>query len=85
MSNQITKLFEQKEQKIMDEVISKAKMTAMQEMKLFELELLCSVMISDKEKKEVTKWVKQKRKKDWEVALKKAEGDLRKAMATFCG
>lgn len=55
MGDQITRLFEQKEQEIMDEVVSKAKTTAMQEMKLFELELLCSVIISDEEKKGVAK------------------------------
>lgn len=85
MSQQITKLFEQKEQEIMNDVVVNAQRIAKQEMKLFELELFCSAVISDKEQKEVTKWVEQKRKKDWQVAFKEAKGNLKKAMAIFCG
>ncbi len=77
---QIHKLFEEKEKTIKEEILREVEKVAEREMKLFEFELFYSLLIQDKETAE---WVKERRKKDWEAALKQAGGDWNKAMATF--
>lgn len=77
---QIHQLFEEKEKTIKEEILREVEKVAEREMKLFEFELLYSLLLQNKE---TTEWVTEKRKKDWETALKQAGGDWGKAMTTF--
>ena len=77
---QIHKLFEEKEKSIKEEILKEVEKRAEREIKLFEFELFYSLLIQNKETGE---WVKEKRKKDWEIAVKNADGDFKKAMLTF--
>lgn len=77
---QIHKLFEEREKSIKEDLLREVEKAAEREMKLFEFELFYSLLLQNKE---TTEWVKEKRKKDWETALKQADGDWNKAMATF--
>ncbi len=77
---QIHKLFEEREKSIKEDLLKEVEKVAEREMKLFEFELFYSLLIQNKETAE---WVTEKRKKDWEIALKQARGDWQKAMAIF--
>lgn len=77
---QIHQLFEEKEKSIKEEILKEVEKIAERELKLFEFELFYSLLI---QKKETAEWVKDKRKKDWEEALKKSGGDWKKAMTIF--
>lgn len=77
---QIHKLFEEREKSIKEDLLKEVEKVAEREMKLFEFELFYSLLIQNKE---TVEWVKEKRKKDWETALKQAGGDWNKAMAIF--
>ncbi len=77
---QIHKLFDEREKSIKEELLKEVESAAEREMKLFEFELFYSLLIQNKETAE---WVKEKRKKDWETALKQAGGDWQKAMTAF--
>ncbi len=77
---QIHRLFEEKEKSIKEDLLKEVEKVAEREMKLFEFELFYSLILQNKETAE---WVTEKRKKDWEVALKQAGGDWNKAITTF--
>ncbi len=77
---QINRLFEEKERSIKEDILKEVEKVAEREMKLFEFELFYSLLLQNKETAE---WVTEKRKKDWEVALKQAGGDWNKAITTF--
>ncbi len=77
---QIHKLFEEREKSIKEDLLREVEKVAEREMKLFEFELFYSLLLQNKGTAE---WVKEKRKKDWELALKRAGGDWNKAMTTF--
>ncbi len=77
---QIHQLFEEREKSIKEDLLKEVEKVAEREMKLFEFELFYSLLLQNKE---TTEWVKEKRKKYWEVALKQADGDWNKAMAIF--
>lgn len=77
---QVHKLFEEKEKSIKEDILKAVEKVAEREMKLFEFELFYSLILQNKE---TADWVKEKRKKDWETALKEAGGDWSEAMTTF--
>lgn len=77
---EIHRLFEEREKSIKEDILKEVEKVAEREMKLFEFELFYSLLLQNKETAE---WVKEKRKKDWEVALKQSGGDWQKAMTTF--
>ncbi|MBI4981484.1 hypothetical protein HZC30_08095 [Candidatus Woesearchaeota archaeon] len=79
-SQQLHKLFEEREKVIKEEILKEAEKIAEREMKLFEFELFYSLVL---ENKETTGWVQEKRKNDWEKALREAKGDVREAMSIF--
>lgn len=56
---------------------------AKKEMMLFEFELLYSSMVPPETRKKSADWVSEKRKKDWDAALKAAGGNETKATAIF--
>ncbi len=77
---QIHKLFEERERSIKEEILKEVEKVAEREMKLFEFELFYSLLLQNKE---TAKWAQDKRQKDWEIALKEAGGDWKKAITTF--
>ncbi len=77
---QIHKLFEEKEKIIKEEILREVEKVAEREMKLFEFELFYSLLLQNKETAE---WIKERRKKDWEMALKQAGGDWDRAITIF--
>ncbi|MEW5896220.1 MAG: hypothetical protein AB1668_00880 [Nanoarchaeota archaeon] len=77
---QINRLFEEKERTVKEEILREVEKVAEREMKLFEFELFYSLLLQNEE---TAKWVKEKRVKDWEKALKQSGGDWKKAMTSF--
>ncbi|OYT32195.1 hypothetical protein B6U93_02425 [Candidatus Woesearchaeota archaeon ex4484_78] len=83
-TQQINQLFQEKEKQIKQQIIKEAlkevEKAAEREIKLFEFELFYSLLLKNKKTNE---WVQEKRKKDWEKTLKKANNDYAKAMVIF--
>lgn len=79
-TQQIQRLFEEKERSIKEDILKEVEKVAEREMKLFEFEIFYSLLLKNDE---TAKWVKEKRKADWEKALEEADGDIEKAMLTF--
>lgn len=79
----LVNLFQQKEQQIINQVVSKAKETAQIELGLFEFELFYSSIISKKKKQNINKWLKNYKFNKWKKALEKANGDEEKALFIY--
>lgn len=72
-------LFDQWEQKILDET----KKIIQLEKELFEFQLLYSTLVSKKERNKTAECIRKIRDRNWKKALKKANGDERKALSIF--
>jgi len=72
---QLHNLFSAKEHEILKGVEELSKNVAKTEMRLFEFEVLYSLLVSEEKREETMELVKKVREKRWQEALKKANGD----------
>ena len=81
---QIDSLFQERRQEIIDQAISASKEIATMELNLFEFELLFSASISKKKIRDINKFVKDERKRSWEIGLKQAKNNRQEALKLIC-
>lgn len=79
-TQQLHKLFEQREQQIMEEASQLAREIARKELALLEFEMFCEVMVPKASKEKAEKSLQKLRDQKWQEALKKANGDEQKAI-----
>ncbi len=79
-TQQFHKLFEQREQQIMEEASQLAREVARKELVLLEFEMFYEVMVPKVSKEKAEKSLQQLRNQKWQDALKKANGDEQKAI-----
>ncbi len=79
-SQELDRLFEEREKEIKTKIINEVEMITEREIKLLEFELFYSLLLKNNESAE---WVQNKRKDDWEKALKETGGNWEKAMTIF--
>jgi N-acetylmuramic acid 6-phosphate (MurNAc-6-P) etherase len=82
-TQQINKIFEQREKQILEEASRLAKETARRELALLEFEMFYGVMIPEKSKQKAERSLKKLRNKRWKEALKKAKGNEEKAIFLY--
>jgi len=75
----LNELFEEKRK----ELISDIKEMVDREMKLFEFEIAYSLFVPRKVRERTAKLVEKTRKDLWKKALKKAKGDIKKAISFY--
>ncbi len=79
-TQQFHKLFEQREQLIMEEASQLAREVARKELALLEFEMFYEVMVPRASKEKAEKSLQVRRDQKWQEALKKADGDEQKAI-----
>ena len=79
-TQQFHKLFEQREQQIMEEASQLAREVARKELALLEFEMFYEVMVPKASKEKAESSILKLRNKKWQEALKKANGDEKKAI-----
>lgn len=79
-TQQFHKLFEQREQQIMEEASQLAREVARKELALLEFEMFYEVMVPKVSKEKAEKSLQKLRDQKWQEALKKANGDEQKAI-----
>lgn len=83
MTQQITKLFEQREKQIMEEVSYAAKEIARKELTLLEFEMFYEVMISKESKEKAEKSLQKLRQERWDKAIVQAKGNEEDALFIY--
>jgi len=76
-------LLQERNEQILQEVQEIAKRIAQIEIALSDFEILYSVVVGEKTKKDNERWFSKHRAKIWKETLKKANGDEEKAMFTY--
>ena len=79
-TQQFHKLFEQREQQIMEEASQLAREVARKELALLEFEMFYEVMVPKASKEKAEKSVQKLRNQKWQEALEKANGNEEKAI-----
>ena len=79
-TQQINKIFEQREKQILEEVSRLAKEVARKELALLEFEMFYEVMVPKGSKEKAEKSLNKLRKEKWKKALEKANGNKEKAI-----
>lgn len=79
-TQQFHKLFEQREQQIMEEASQLAREVARKELALLEFEMFYEVMVPKTSKEKAEKSLQKLRDQKWQDALKKTNGDEQKAI-----
>lgn len=82
-TQQLHKLFEQREKKILEEASQSAKEVARKELALLEFEMFYEVIVPKESKVRAEKYLQKLREQKWQDALKKAKGNEQEAIS-FC-
>ncbi len=82
-TQQFHKLFEQREQQIMEEASQLAREVARKELALLEFEMFYEVMVPKASKEKAEKSIQKLRDQKWQDALKKAKGNEQEAISFY--
>ncbi len=82
-TQQFRRLFEQREQQIMEEVSQLAREVARKEIALLEFEMFYGVMVPKASKEKAEKSLQKIKDEKWQEALKKAKGNEEDALFIY--
>ena len=80
---QIHKLFEEREKRILEEASQLAREIARKELALLEFEMFCEVMVPKESKEKAENSIQKLRNEKWQEALTKANGNEEDAISFY--